>query len=254
MAEVRLTEAQDWETRWERVKLPLIARPHDLGNIFRRHLPPEPNLALLEIGCAPGRFLAYFHKEFGYEVHGIEYVESAVEITRRNLEMQGVPAQIEHADFFEYDVSRPRFDIVHSGGFIEHFDDLDDVVARLCALARRTVVTSIPNYLGINGWIMKTLSPKVWAVQRKIDLTTLRRLHEQCGFETRFCDYFGGLQMTELTPRSEISTPRPPIWWVLETPRYAFNKVSGFLSRKTGYFPRTRMLSRGAVYIGIRRA
>lgn len=34
MAEVRLTEAQDWETRWERVKLPLIARPHDLGNIF----------------------------------------------------------------------------------------------------------------------------------------------------------------------------------------------------------------------------
>jgi len=254
MAEERLTEADDWEALWKRTKLPLIARPRrDLGTLFKRYLPRDPNLSLVEVGCAPGGWLAYFHKAFGYNVHGIEYVGSAVEITRRNLTMQGIPPQVDHADFFEIDTSQPRYDIVHSGGFIEHFDDLKLVVGKLCSLARQMVVTGIPNYLGINGWIMKTMSPRVWAAHRKIELDHLRRLHEQCGFETHFCNWYGGLQMTELTPRTEISSRRPPIWWVLETPRVAFNRLSYLASRTTGYFPRTRMLSRGALYIGTRK-
>lgn len=44
--------------------------------------------------------MAYFNKNFGYSVSGIEYVEDAAATTKRNMEIQGIHADVLNLDFF----------------------------------------------------------------------------------------------------------------------------------------------------------
>ena len=50
-----------------------------------RFLTEQPGTEILEVGCAPGRFLGYFHQVFGWRVAGIDRSEPGIARTRRLL-------------------------------------------------------------------------------------------------------------------------------------------------------------------------
>nr|MBN2276137.1 class I SAM-dependent methyltransferase [candidate division Zixibacteria bacterium] len=232
-------------------KLPVVQKPlYDIQNKLQTHLPHTPEHSLIEIGCAPGGWMAYFHKCFGYRVAGLEYAEGAAEATKTNMKLLDIEASVFVQDFFTYDCEKNKYDIVFSAGFLEHFRDMSVVMNRICALSRKYVVTMVPNVFGINGFISKTIRPRVYAEHNTIDIPILKTLHMDCGMKTLFCDYAGGMRFIMPGAHHEYFTKHKCVAKAMNTPVKIVNYLSGRLSRIHVFTPRSKLLSESILYIG----
>lgn len=246
----RLTTKDFWKRSCVGIELPKIARPkHDIYSILENNLPKSDKMSFIEIGCSPGGWMAFFNKHFGYSVTGIEYVEELVAITKQNMEMQGIHAEVLNLDFLEAELTAASYDVVFSAGFIEHFEDLDAVVSRINMIAKQYVVTSIPNIYGLNGFAHKVIRPKVYYSHKRIDKYLLRSLHENCGLNTLFCDYIGGLQLPMLSQAACFKEKKRFVRHI-NLPFRLFNLISRTISRYTHVYPRTRFMSTHLMYVG----
>ena len=249
-----LTTKDKWEAIWAGTKLPIIVRPvHDVHKQLESYLPKSNAHSLIEIGCAPGGWMAYFHSTFGYSVSGLEYAEVAAETTKRNMHMQAIDAEVLVQDFFALDCDGNKYDIVFSRGFIEHFCDVSDVVERLCALSRQYVVTIVPNCLGVNGMISKTIRPKVYAEHNPIEASTLDLLHRNCGMETLFCNYTGGVRFVSPGAHNAFFSKHKTCARAVNAPVHVFNRLSMEAGKLLCYTPRLRLLSDSLMYVGRKR-
>ena len=194
--------------------------------------------------------MAYFNKMFQYSVCGIEYVEDAANATRRNMELQGIQAEVLNEDFFNIEFDVGRYDIVFSGGFIEHFRDTYGVTGRIGAIAKGYVVTMVPNLFGINGQISKRIRPRVFHGHERINVELLRSAHEKCGLSTLFCDYVGGLQFIMPAEKNTFFDRNPRLAGMINLPFRAFNLISRTFGKHLHCCPRTRWLSTHLMYIG----
>ena len=157
---------------------------HEIHLILTKLL-PVGNFKIIEIGCAPGSWIAYFYNSFQYIPSGVEYAPKAYEKTLENLKTLNIKGEIFHADFFEF--NHKPYDIVFSAGFIEHFLNVEPVIQKivnLCASNGGFVITMIPSMQGINRWISKVFRPHVAAGHFPIKKEDLIKYHEQCGTKT----------------------------------------------------------------------
>lgn len=247
----RLMSKEYWRRNWQGVALPLIARPvYDVRRTLNKLLPKSGEMSFIEIGCAPGKFMAYFNKRFGYHVAGIEYVEDAAAATRVNMEMQGIGAQVFNMDFFEADFTAESYDVVFSNGFIEHFEEVSGVVNKISSLSKQYVVTMIPNCYGVNGFISKTIRPKVFYGHKRIDTSSLQRLHEKAGLHTLFCEYVGGLQLIMPAAKTTFFDNNKRLAKTVNMPFRIFNLASRTFSKYTNLYPRTKFMVRTLLYVG----
>jgi SAM-dependent methyltransferase len=171
-------------------------------NLLRAHLPVRPDWSVIEIGCAPGNNLVNLHRMFGYEPHGIEYCHSRVISTLETFRRHGFnTANVIEADFFDQEFHnrfRGHFDVVFSGGFIEHFDPPDEALNLHVNLLKPGgyLICAIPNLLGIFYpflWLCARdhLAAHNCKVMRK---DSFRRVFEPFGLEMKFCGYIGAFQ------------------------------------------------------------
>ncbi|MCG8697643.1 MAG: class I SAM-dependent methyltransferase, partial [Bacteroidales bacterium] len=189
-------------------------------------------------------------KQFGYRVSGIEYVEEAAELTRTNMSLQDIEADVLAEDFFAMEEPSKPYDVIYSGGFIEHFEDIPATVERLGRLTGQWIVTQVPNLYGCNGWISKKTRPSVYAGHIRINRSQLRQWHEQVGFTTCFCNYVGGLQWIMPASHTPFFQQHRRLANCLNLPFWLFNKVSKQLSSWFHICPRTPWLARNVIYIG----
>ena len=246
-----LTSKEYWGRVWEGKRLPVTANPEfDVRKTLDSVLPKSGKISFIEIGCAIGGWMAYFHKEFGYKVSGIEYVEQAAVMTRKNLELQGVDSEILNEDFFKAEMAAASYDVVFSAGFIEHFDNLEGTVNRMSALAKQYVVTIVPNTYGLNGFLSRTIRPDVFYGHKQIDRALLRELHERTGLKTLFCDYAGGLQFIMPAKKTVFFNKHPYFAGAVNLPFWIFDRISGAFNRYACLCPRTKFLSEKLMYIG----
>lgn len=194
--------------------------------------------------------MAYFNKYFGYSVSGIEYVEDAVATTQHNMEIQGIHADVLNLDFLEAEITAASYDVVFSGGFIEHFEDLSGTISKISILAKQYVVTLVPNLYGVNGFISKVIRPKVFYSHKRIDENLLRRLHEESGLNTLFCDYAGGLQFIMPAAKTDFFDKNKRFAKIINLPFRVFNHISRTFSKYANVYPRTKFLSNSLMYIG----
>jgi SAM-dependent methyltransferase len=152
----------------------------------------------MEIGCAPGRWLAFLSREFNLGVSGIEYTADGASATRRNLELLSVKtADIREADFLTTTPS-PKYDVVVSLGFVEHFTDVEGVIRRHAAWARPggQVIIGVPNFSGVHGWLQKGLDSEVLA-RHNLTIMNVDRLAElgpAAGLATESVEYLGSFE------------------------------------------------------------
>jgi 2-polyprenyl-3-methyl-5-hydroxy-6-metoxy-1,4-benzoquinol methylase len=254
-----LLPASYWEHVWDGCRLPQTIRAAaipDEDRLFRRFLPDRgPDTALAEIGCAPGKWLHYFATEFGYSVTGIDYAPNACETTRRNLDLLETAGTVVNADVFQYTSPGDGFDVVVSVGLIEHFDDLSAIVERLVGLAKPggLIVSIVPNLYGPEGWVLKTVRPKVYAGHVPIRLHEFRQLHESAGAETMFSNYLGGCFFTPPLRGTEFARNRPRLAMLANLPAIGMNRLARYAQVATGIFPRLRSVSPKLIHIGRRR-
>jgi 2-polyprenyl-3-methyl-5-hydroxy-6-metoxy-1,4-benzoquinol methylase len=207
-----LTDAAFWQDYWGRFSLPdAIDETRSFDRALARRLRTLLNGAtgeVLEIGCAPGRWLAFFAREFGLGVAGIELTPDGVAATRRNMEMLGVMhADIREADFLSATPS-PNYDVVVSLGFVEHFTDVDAVIARHAAWLRPggRLIIGVPNFRGVHGWLQQRLDPEILAHHNLeiMDVGRLTRMGPAAGMVTESVRYLGSLEPSLPISRSGV--------------------------------------------------
>ena len=212
----KLTEKQYWDDYWKSIVLPLeITRENSAHNlmaeldVFERHL-PKAKLSVLEIGGAPGQYLAYFHKTFGYEITCLDYSSVGCEKTRENFKLLNIPATVIQGDLFSDELQLRQFDLVCSFGFIEHFTNLTDVVGRHLKFVKPggRLLLGVPNFLGINHWFLKRLAPDLLAGHelKTMDASNWNEFEKHHNLEVIFKDYVGGFEPAVFLKR-EKKTP-----------------------------------------------
>ena len=194
--------------------------------------------------------MAYFYSTFGYSLTGIDYLDLGVELSARNLEMQGIPATVLRGDVMDLRLSLDRFDVVFSGGLVEHFTDPISVCRQIAELSCGYIVTTVPNLFGVNGLAIRVLRSDDFRKHIRIDRERLRSVHESCGIRTLYCDYTGGAQLHSVTERSRFFAGRPLLTKLVDRSVDTLNTASTRFSRLSRWSPRWRLLSPSLVYLG----
>ena len=166
-ATVELTEVAFWDNYWRDCPLPSVVSQRDsfdrcLASGLKQHLGAVQGRAF-EVGCAPGKWLAFMAKEFGLQPAGIEYSQAGMQATERNFALLGLAGgNIMTGDFFAIE-PQAQFDVVMSFGFIEHFDRPEEVVKRHLAWLKPggKLVLGVPNFNGVYKPLQKALKPEI---------------------------------------------------------------------------------------------
>lgn len=205
MTQLNLTEQAEWDDYWSKVRLPMERKKtertlylNEILGIFDRYLPRDAGMRVLEIGGAPGQYLAYLHRNFGYEIHSLDYSEVGCRKTEENFKVLNIEGEVYRGDLFADDLSLGLFDIVYSLGFIEHFTDLEMVVGKHLDLLKPqgTLVLGVPNFLGINRLFLSRLAPKLLA-EHNLEIMNVKNwagFEKQFGLRAAFKGYVGGFE------------------------------------------------------------
>lgn len=199
---MNLTEVNFWEQYWAGVTLPSevdwsLSSDRCLGTALKQHLPAAGGTAF-EVGCAPGKWLAFMAREFGMAPSGIEYTEAGMKATLRNFAQLGLsPDEILTGDFFSTEPTR-QFDLVMSFGFIEHFDDPEAVVERHLRWLKPggRLVLGVPNFTGIYKPIQAVLDQSLLDKHNLSIMNTayFETLAGRLGLEKDFLGYIGSFE------------------------------------------------------------
>jgi 2-polyprenyl-3-methyl-5-hydroxy-6-metoxy-1,4-benzoquinol methylase len=154
--EGRKTEQAYWDAAWRlsvRARLPsrLNVGILNLMRLLKKHVRPDSRY--LEIGCAPGKMLAWVASVCKAETSGLDYSEAGITQCRLLFEALGLNINLYHDDIFNHHLPPASFDVVTSFGVIEHFDDARPVVQRHLDLVKPggMALIIVPNYGGIYG-------------------------------------------------------------------------------------------------------
>ena len=224
-----LTDEEFWDKRWSAITLPALIDERvrwqlAMADVCRRFLKADPTRAIFEVGCAPGRWLVWFHKNFGYTAFGCDLSRRAAETTRSNLKINGVPGEIYTADIRSgRELPEHLYDVVVSIGVIEHFGDPALVVQRHVELLKPggTLILNVPNLAGrINHWLLR--AARMHSLIDVHNLTmmnkaTFRSFAKSMNLEICYLEYVGGFDPGLMVYNHSYTSKwkRPPVFFVL---------------------------------------
>lgn len=200
-----LTKPEFWDGFWKNVRLPALpdsSRRYErcFLELFDRFFEFDPSLRVFEAGCAPGAWLAYFSRRFGYQAFGCDTSTRGVELTRENFRLCGVAGTVVQTEFLDAP-GDGTFDVVLSLGFIEHFADPGPVLDKHVRLLKPggVLVLEVPNLVGLNAWLSTAELIAIHnqsIMNRKffVDFARSRKL------ETLYLDFIGGFEPDNLGP------------------------------------------------------
>lgn len=108
---------QFWENYWVNCNLPSEVDPafsfdRCLGIAIKKNLPPVCG-KVLEVGCAPSKWLAIMAKEFGLKPSGVKYSQAGMKATLENFRILNLtPDAILTGDFFRMKFPRQFYAVM----------------------------------------------------------------------------------------------------------------------------------------------
>lgn len=209
---------EEWDERVSTIK-PAVVDDVVFSEIFKKYLPKSQELSCIEIGAIPGNFLVYFHKVFGYKITGIDFASDA-NLFHKTMKINDVEDYtFIKGDFLKYRF-REQFDVVTSFGFIEHFDDVFDVLERHVDLVKPGgyLVISLPNFRFLQHLYHYYFDRANLDIHNlnAMRIGYLKRALNKLGMRRVYLKYFGHLQVwrqeTKLTPKREQQIKRIHFW------------------------------------------
>jgi SAM-dependent methyltransferase len=213
---MELTDVNFWEHFWATTKLPSTIDPgfaYDrcLAATLKSHLAGVTG-EVLEVGCAPGKWLHFLAKELGLKPSGIEYSEAGMKATVKNFQLLGLTdaGSIRAGDFFQITPDK-QFDVVMSFGFIEHFTDVDAVVERHLRWVKPggILVLGVPNMRWIYAAAQRILNQEILDKHNTsiMNLDYFAHLERQFGLSSLFTGYIGSFEPALPIPKPKIENP-----------------------------------------------
>jgi len=176
-----LTDRRFWEEYWANYQYEKIPPQTFFDKYLDKNVLCKDNPTFIEIGGFPGTMSIYFHKKYSCNVSLLDFFidESIVhKLEEKNNLQKNTISCIEH-DFFTF-TSNKLYDIVFSLGFIEHFNNTEDVIRRHVNLldSGGYLLIILPNFLGLNGIIQKKFDPENFAAHnlKSMDITYLKKI------------------------------------------------------------------------------
>lgn len=220
-----LTTKARWDTHWERFPLPYRVDlrsyySHRCDQLFQRIIPRGEGRRFIDVGCGLGQWLIYFHETFGHEVVGVDNSPAACELARRNLQIAGVPGEIIQEDIMSTPLGPASFDVVYSGGLIEHFEDPLPLVQKMSSLVKPggLHLIFVPNLLGTFRRVREWIDPDSFEGHREVTPKNLQEMLERSGMTDIRISYFGSLRLPHVRRRgreaSGVQAPLP-LWFAL---------------------------------------
>ena len=223
--------------------------------IFPKYL-NKKKLKVVEIGSAPGKELVRLHEVFDLEPYGIEYSESGVKLNQRNFVENGInPENVIHADFLSEEIAKKyesSFDIVMSRGFIEHFDNPEEIVKKHINLLKKggILIISIPNLRGFNYIMQRFFDNHVIQIHNLniMDKAEFEKLFDDERLSVSFCNYYGTLNFNLFAAKKKtIGYFLLLFFKILQLP---FNALFRIVFGKHG--AESKIFSPYLIYIGVR--
>jgi 2-polyprenyl-3-methyl-5-hydroxy-6-metoxy-1,4-benzoquinol methylase len=148
--------------------------------------------------------MVYIAKEFGYRIDGLDYSNN-MDYVRANLRYNGIyDSELFNVDFFEFTPIK-KYDLVLSGGFVEHFEDFQAVVSKHTEFVKPggLVVIIVPNLTHIHRVLCGLFAPDVLKVHRfpLMRRDVLRQTLERAGLQVLHCGYHRTFRPTYKLPR-----------------------------------------------------
>ena len=174
----------------------VIDKSDPTRKFLERFLPHIPKGRCLEVGCFPGRYLAVFG-EAGFSLNGVDLtpgVDGRLKqwLVREHFKVQ----ELWNEDFFRFQPNE-KFDLVYSLGFIEHFVNWQEALAKHITLVKPGgfLLITTPNFAGFFQRLLRTLVDRE-NVKRHY-LPSMRpdlweKIARRAGLEIVFSGYFGG--------------------------------------------------------------
>ncbi len=150
-----ITDKEYWDKYWKNDQYDKIPKKV----VFERFMPKlTRGINFIEIGGFPGVNAAYFYRRGIRDVTILDFHINK-EIVRNFEKINDLPEgtiQCIDNDFFAFS-SEKKYDVVFSSGFIEHFEDTRDAIARHIDLLseKGQLLIIIPNFLGLNGELQR---------------------------------------------------------------------------------------------------
>jgi len=187
-----------WSAYWgskEKSLYQPVRESYLFADMFNKYLPKGGQYSFLEIGGFPGFFSIYFRKYFGFAVSLLDYhIDKKIIDKLSAINHLDSDITIIEADLFRYN-SDAKYDIVFSSGFIEHFDDTQQIVKRHLDLAKNNgyVVIGLPNFRGLNGLLQKIFDPDNLRAHNLecMDVHYLKDILLKNNIEVLYADYYG---------------------------------------------------------------
>jgi SAM-dependent methyltransferase len=155
-----LSTAGYWDGVWSgdirlRLPSPYIVATRNLQRLLRRYV--RPGHRFLEIGCAPGKILAWAASDRQAEVSGLDYSAPGLATSKRLFDALHLSGDLRCEDLGQTTFPRASFDVVYSSGLIEHFADPRTVVRQHLDLVKPggMAVITVPDYSGIYGVLQR---------------------------------------------------------------------------------------------------
>lgn len=149
----------DKRTGTAKPRLPskLNASVGDLLALLEQHV--KPGSRVLEVGCAPGKFLLWCALAKQASACGVEYAENSHRMTAQLFADARAPADIRKEDFMQTSFEPGSFDVVYSFGVIEHFTDPRPMIQKHFDMLNPGGISiiTIPHFGRLYGWLAQRM-------------------------------------------------------------------------------------------------
>ncbi|HSS97440.1 MAG TPA: class I SAM-dependent methyltransferase [Terriglobales bacterium] len=179
---IDIAKVDHWETVWKQASSIRQVSSFDyydvrMAKLFRSLL--KQGSRVIEIGCGGSRWMHFFNTDRKCETWGIDYSPEGLAITEKD-NRDGPRVRLIAGDFFDQS-SLPfdYFDLVFSGGFIEHFTDPSLVTRRMAEILRPggRALTTTPNFTGIYKNVQRWIDQDIYEKHVPMNQEAMDRAH-----------------------------------------------------------------------------
>lgn len=232
-----LSDKPHWQARFRNVLYEVKSSCYE--RYFKNYLPVDSSKTCIEIGVVPGNHLIYLAKFHKYRPVGLDYVDD-IGFVGDNLIFNGISEfELIKEDFLEWNPEK-KYDIVCSFGFVEHFENYEEVIKKHMDIVKEGgyLVISVP-YLKYFQFLLRKIFYKKEHLEKilsihNLEIMNLKKLENVIISNNHFEKLFSGY-ICEMTiwfkPIDPFIKPnRKSMLRVLKLFEKQVNKV-GFSSR-----------------------
>jgi len=214
----RLTEKEYWLETSEQYTMGRHNAHTEVVELIKKHIPKGNNKSCIEIGSFPGPFLATLG-DLGYELNGIDYnprnkSEVAEWLYSEKLNVNEFYSE----DFFKF-IFPKKYDVVCSFGFIEHFENFENVIQMHIDMCTENgvILITTPNFKGaLQYWLHQLLDAENLKQHHvpAMDLEKWKKVLSQNNFEIIYANPFGGLKFWVEKSHKRNIVQKITLWFV----------------------------------------